>query len=99
MRLIYYIWFDLVGYLKYGEGACQRNRNKGGERVWPGIIQLPLQADILRKAQLNRPLYDKKLVALAQKDITIIPYVMGYFMKGSEFDVKLPVCFLCGKVH
>ena len=32
---------------------------RGGERVWPGIIQLPLQADILREAQLNRPLYDK----------------------------------------
>ena len=30
--------------------------DKGGERVWPGIIQLPLQADILREAQLNRPL-------------------------------------------
>ena len=31
---------------------------KGGERVWPGIIQLPLQADILREAQLNKPLYE-----------------------------------------
>ena len=46
--------------------------DKGGERVWPGIIQLPLQADILREAQLNRPLYDKKVVAPAPKDITII---------------------------
>ena len=72
--------------------------DKGAERVWPGIIQLPLQADILREAQLNRPLHDKKLVAPAPKDITIIPYV-SYFMKGSEFDVKLPACFLCGKVH
>ena len=25
--------------------------DKGGETVWPGIIQLPLQADILREAQ------------------------------------------------
>ena len=73
--------------------------DKGGERVWPGIIQLPLQADILREAQLNRPLYDKKLVAPAPKDITIIPHVRGYFMKGSEFDVKPPFCFLYGKVH
>ena len=30
--------------------------DKGGETVWPGIIQLPLQADILREEQLNRPL-------------------------------------------
>ena len=60
--------------------------DKGGETVWPGIIQLPLQADILREDQLNRPLYDKKLVS-------------GYFMKGSEFDVKPPACFLCGKFH
>ena len=73
--------------------------DKGGERVWPGIIQLILQADILREAQLNRPLYDKKLVAPASKDITIIPYVSSYFMKGSEFGVKPPACFLCGKVH
>ena len=73
--------------------------DKGGERVWPGIIQLSLQADILRAAQLNRPLYDKKLVAPAPKDITIVSYVNGYFMKGSEFDVKPPACFLCGKVH
>lgn len=73
--------------------------DKGGERVWPGIIQLPLQPDILRDAQINRPLYDKKLVDPAPKDITIIPYVSGYFMKGSEFDVKPPACFLCGKVH
>ena len=73
--------------------------DKGGETVWPGIIQLPLQADILREAQLNRPLYDKKLVAPAPKDITIVPYVSGYFMKGSEFDVKPPACLLCGKVH
>ena len=73
--------------------------DKGGERVWLGIIQLPLQADILREAQLNRPLYDKKLVAPAPKDITIIPYVSGYFMKRCKFDVKLPACFLCGKVH
>ena len=60
----------------------------GGERVWRGIIQLPLQADIVRETQLNRPLYDKKLVAPAPKDITSVPYVSGYFMKGSEFDVK-----------
>ena len=73
--------------------------DQGGERVWLGIIQLPLQADILREAQLNRPLYDKKLVAPAPKDITIVPYVGGCFMKGSEFDVKPPTCFLCGKVH
>ena len=73
--------------------------DKGDERVWPGIIQLPLQADILREAQLNGPLYDKKLVAPAPKDITIIPYVSGYFMKGSEFDLKPPDCFLCGEVH
>ena len=73
--------------------------DKGGETVWPGIIQLPLQADILREDQLNRPLYDKKLVAPAPKDITIVPYVSGYFMKGSEFDVKPPACFLCGKFH
>ena len=56
-----------------------------------------VQADILREAQLNRPLYDNKLVAPAPKDITIVPYVSGYFMKGSEFDVKPPACFLCGK--
>ena len=67
--------------------------DKGGEVIWPGIIQLPLQCDILKDAQLNRPLYNKKLVALAPKDITIIPYVSGYFMKGSEFDVKPPFCF------
>ena len=73
--------------------------DKGGETVWPGIVQLPLQSDILREAQLNRPLYDKKLVALAPKNITIIPYVSGYFMKGSEFDVKPPACFSCRKVH
>ena len=73
--------------------------DKGGETVWPGIIQLPLQADILREAQLNRHLYDKKLVAPAPKDITIVPYVSGYLMKGSEFDVKPPTCFLCGKFH
>ena len=73
--------------------------DKGGERVWPGIIQLPLQCDILEEAQLNRPLYDKKLVAPAPKDITIIPYVSDYFMKGSEFDVKPPSCFLFTKVH
>ena len=72
---------------------------RGGETVWPGIIQLPLQADILREAQLNRHFYDKKLVAPAPKDITIVPYVSGYFMKGSEFDVKPPACFLCGKFH
>ena len=29
------------------------------------------------------------LVARAPKDITIVPYVSCYFMKGSEFDVKL----------
>ena len=73
--------------------------DKGGESVWPGIIQLPLQAEILREAQQNRPLYNKKLVAPAPKYITIIPYVSGYFMKGSEFDVKRPSCYLCGKVH
>ena len=73
--------------------------DKGGETVWLGIIQLPLQADILREDQLNRPLYDKKLAAPAPKDITIVPYVSCYFMKGSEFDVKPPACFLCGKFH
>ena len=71
--------------------------DEGGERIWPGIIQLPLQADILREAQLNRPLYDKKLVAPAPKDITIIPYVSSYFMKGSEFDVKPPPVSYVGK--
>ena len=68
--------------------------DNGGESVWPGIIQLPLQADILRVAKQNRPLYNKKLVAPAQKNITIIPYVSRYFMKGSDFDVKPPSCFL-----
>ena len=73
--------------------------DKGGELVWPGIIQLPLQSDILREAKENRPLYNKKLVDPAPKTFTIIPYVSFYFMKGSEFDVKLPSCLLCGKVH
>ena len=73
--------------------------DKGVESVWPGIIQLPLQAEILREAKQNWPLYTKELVAPAPKHITIIPYVSGYFMKGSEFDMKPPSCFLCGKVH
>ena len=73
--------------------------DKGGESVWPGIIQLPLQADILREAKENWLLYNKKLVDPAPKNITIIPYISGYFMKGSEFDVKPPLCFLCGKAH
>ena len=30
--------------------------DKGGESVWPGIIQLPLQAEILRETKQNRPL-------------------------------------------
>ena len=80
-------------------GLCLFTEVMSGETVWPGIIQLPLQADILREAQLNKPLYDKKLVAPAPKDITIVPYVSGYVMKGSEFDVKPPACFLCGKFH
>ena len=67
---------------------------RGDERVWPDIIQLPLHCDILEEAQLNRPLYDKKLVAPAPKNITIIPYVRGYFMKGSEFDVKRRLFFM-----
>ena len=64
--------------------------DKGGEKTWSGIIQLPLQCNVLKAAQLNRPLYNKTLVAPAPKDITVVPYVSGYFMKGSEFDVKLP---------
>ena len=60
---------------------------------------MPLQADILKEAKENWRLYNKKLVDPAPKNIKIIPYVSGYFMKGSEFDVKLPLCFLCGKVH
>ena len=61
------------------------------------IIQLPLQADILKEAKENWPLYNKKLVDPAPKNIKIIPYVSGYFMKGSEFDVKLPLCFFVVK--
>ena len=67
--------------------------------IYRGEERPDLQADILREDQLNRPLYDKKLAAPAPKDITIVPYVSGYFMKGSEFDVKPPACFLCGKFH
>ena len=69
--------------------------DKGDESVWPGIIQLPLQAEILREAKQNRPLYNKKLVAPAPIYITIIPYVSSYFMKGSEFDTSKIIQFLC----
>ena len=73
--------------------------DKEGEKIWPGIIELPLQCDVLKAAQLNWPFYDKKLVPPAPKDITTIPYVSGYFMKGSEFDIRPSSVFLCGKVH
>ena len=59
-----------------------------------GIIQLPLQSDILREAKQNRPLYNKKLVAPAPKNITIIPYISGYFMKGIEFDKAALLFFM-----
>ena len=49
--------------------------DKGDESVWPGIIQLPLQAEILllREAKQNRPLYNKKLVDLAPKISQLYP--------------------------
>ena len=63
VRSIYSIWIYWLGYLNLNmesEPARETVRtlpiyrgeerpDKGGETVWPGIIQLPLQADILRE--------------------------------------------------